>query len=442
MRRTLKDRAVLFALSFFFLLVLACDKKRENKTAGKEHSQYTCPMHPEIVREAPGTCPVCGMDLVALQRHEASGSVTDSLKSLLRPVDEVVVSNMKTVKPQKGSRFKELEFPGVINYNTNNKNIVSARVGGRIEKLYVKYNFQQVSKGQKLMELYSPDLAAAQQELLFLRNNGDPTLLQAARQKMRLLGGSEQLIRSVLKNGKISYTVPVYSPYSGYLAESDSSPAALAAPPATPANAPGSMEGMGGDTPPAPKATPATERGSQLLLREGQYIAPGQALFNIVNTNSVWAEFYADAQSLAALRTATAVKVEATHDENLKVTAGVSLIQPYYREGSSFSLVRASISNSRHQWKVGQLLNVKIEGFKLMGNWVPRSAVLQLGTRSVCFVRQGKVFVPRYVQVLSEAADWLDIGSGVESGQELALNAWFLVDSESFVKAGGVINEK
>lgn len=409
-------------------------------------------MHPEIIKDAPGSCPICGMDLVPVHSGKSMGEANDSLAALVKPTDELILSGIKTTKPLSGSRFEEINVKGVINYNTNNTNSVSSRVSGRIERLYIKYNYQPVSKGQKLMDIYSPDLASAQQELLFLKNNNEPALLEAAKRKLRLLGASEQQINSVLKTGKVDYTVSIYSPYSGYLSEvqagasSGSSAAAAGSTMITSESSSGgsSMGGMGSggsSTSSTAAPTPDVASNSPILIKEGQYVTVGQKLFNLVNAGTVWAEIFVNPDQIAKFKRGTMLQVQSVDVPSKRSRVPVSLIQPFYREGTNYSLVRASISNSGKNWRVGELITVSSESTRKIGTWLPRTAVLQTGTRYVAFLKKNGAFVPAYVKVNTITTDWVDIGNSLPADQEVATNAWFLVDSESFIKVENITSK-
>src|SRR5690349_7156003 len=136
MKRALKDKAYIFILALLFLA--SCGNKKQ--AALEESHRYTCPMHPQIVTTEPGICPICKMDLVPVSGHGQVGA-SDSLKYLVKPTDELVVASITTVKPQAGKRFGSDTIRGVVNYNTNNWKSISSRVSGRIERLYVKYNY-------------------------------------------------------------------------------------------------------------------------------------------------------------------------------------------------------------------------------------------------------------------------------------------------------------
>jgi Cu(I)/Ag(I) efflux system membrane fusion protein len=154
---------------FCLLLIAYCllaSCSRNNKHTLTE--QYTCPMHPTVVKDKPGTCPICGMELVLKGNHSEEVKITDELTYLLKPVNSAVVSSIKTIIPVKKSMEIKSNVNGLITYDTRTFTAISSRFEGRIEKLFVKYNFQPIHKGQRILEIYSPELLTAQRDLLYL----------------------------------------------------------------------------------------------------------------------------------------------------------------------------------------------------------------------------------------------------------------------------------
>jgi len=250
----------------YWLLSIGCNpKKKDNpiqQTQAKE--VYTCPMHPQIIRDKPGSCPICGMDLV--KKTTASEKTNDiTLNDLLRPSNQYVISSIPTVHIQMRDEPVEIATYGFITYDTRQVGAISSNVAGRIEKLYVKYRFQKVSKGQKIMDIYSPDLLTAQQNLLFLLQNdaGNQVLISAAKQKLLLLGMSNQQLQQVIHTGKPLFTVAVYSPYEGHIHESSAA------------------EDMKPDVQTGMKDVSLITE--ELPLKEGMYVSKGQNLFVIYN---------------------------------------------------------------------------------------------------------------------------------------------------------------
>ena len=435
MRKILKGNIGIFLI--LVCLLLACNQNKEASAP----IIHTCPMHPEILNNGPGICPICKMDLVPKSSSETLGSADASLNSLVKPSNELVISGIKTVNPQNGKRKLDLSLRGVINYNSNEWKTVSARVSGRIERLYVKYSYERVKKGQKIMDIYSPDLLNTQQELLFLKNNSEPILLESARKKLLFLGLNQQQIDEVLRSGKINPRVSVYSPYSGYVAElnlnnmSSSNSSNQAGSTKISSNSTSGMGEMNSGT--SVEALPSVKTistGQAIQVREGQYVNAGQKLFSLVNTDQVWVEFFADPKQLPAIKSGTSINIKAVDRADQQAEVKVDLIQPYYREGFNYSLIRANLPNASRLWKVGQLITVHKES-ELAGNWIPRTSVLQLGKENIVFLKRNSAFIPVYVKVNAIAEEWIDIGDSLSPDQKIAINAWFLVDSESFIKA-------
>jgi Cu(I)/Ag(I) efflux system membrane fusion protein len=438
MRRLLNARIALFLIIGISLFGCNSDKKANSE---RQVQKYTCPMHPQIVRDAPGTCPICKMDLVPQHSADHHGVADTSLNSLVRPGNELVISGIKTIRVDKGLKKSEIILKGVINYNTNNWRSVSARVSGRIEKLFVKYNYEPVSKGQKIMEIYSPDLANAQQELLFLKNNNEPLLLESAKKKLVLLGLSLAQINKVLSTGRIEDRIAVYSPYSGYVSELGLSTSASQGPVSQAGGtriSSGSGVGMNSMNITASSSTlpeiPAIPTGGALQIREGQYINAGQKLFDLINTDQVWAEFFARPDQLGEFKQGKSVMVQSVDVADQRSEVTVNLVQPYFKDGTNYSLIRANVPNSSKIWKVGQLISVRREA-TVEGYWLPSTALVQVGTKYVVFVKKDNAFVPVFVKLKHQADQWIDIGDSLEADAELAINAWFLVDTESFIKA-------
>jgi len=435
MRRILNVKIGLFLI--FGLILIGCNSDRKPAN-GAQLQKYTCPMHPQIVQEGPGTCPICKMDLVP--QHNANGhtSTDTTLNTLVKPTNALVISGIKTIRLDKGLKTYQMNLTGIINYNTNNWNRVSARVSGRIEKLYIKYNYEPVSKGQRIMDIYSPDLANAQRELLFLKNNNESVLLESAKKKLLLLGLSMAQINRVLNTGRIEDRIAVYSPYSGYVSESGSASTDQAIQAGGTRISSGSAGGMGTMNSSASSEIvpeiPNISSGGVLQIREGQYINAGQKLFDLINTDQVWAEFFARPDQLNEFKQGKKVLVQSVDVLAQRTEVIVSLIQPYFKDGTNYSLIRANVPNSKKSWKVGQLISVSRE-VEVQGNWLPRTAALQVGMRYVVFVKRNKAFVPVYVELKHQTDQWIDIGDSMEADDELALNAWFLIDSESFIKA-------
>ncbi len=430
-------------LRITFLLMLglaACSPEKSHEHA--EGEVYTCPMHPQVVKNEPGSCPICGMDLVKKGGAASGDTVQTQLGDLLKPVNQVVVSSLRTVHPQAGAKELTLQLPGRVEYDTRRVSVIASRFAGRIEKLYVRYNYQPVSKGQKLFDIYSPEMVTAQQELIFLLTS-DPDntrLIGAARQKLSLLGLSTAQINRVAATRKPQYELSVYSPASGFIIESSApvTPAMQGAAGATAASGDG-MNGMaGGNTPSSgPQvavSSPAASANTPVSLTEGAYISAGQSVFRVVNTDKVWAVFQSYPESLARLRKGQLIQITVENNPSQVIKGQVNLIEPFYRNGQNTATIRVFLNNLGGRLRTGNLLTGGIEIKSDSTLWLPRAAVLDLGNRRVVFIKEAASLRPQTVQTGLQSGEWIEVRKGISPDDAVADNAQYLLDSEAFVK--------
>ena len=403
--------SVFILCSLFFTLLMSCQNKSNSDKKMVLDTKYTCPMHPQIMEDKPGSCPICSMDLVPLHQHAVKIEVDADLADLIEPTNEVVTGNVKTIGVKQNTMRDTIRANGMVNYNSNNLKTISSRVSGRIEKLYVKYNFEKVYKGQKIMEIYSPDLAAAQQELLYLKSNHDAALLEQAKTKLRLLGVSEKQINQVLATGKVNYSIPVYSGFSGYLLDAGTAAMNL------------------NQNQKNPSAIDITN--NSISLVEGQYVKTGDLLFKLFNDAEVWAEFYVDANQMSLIHQGDAVKI-LKGDE--KKNARINLIQPYYSDGQNYGVLRIYLNNSQKNFKIGELLKLELPLPEQMGLWIPAATVYQLGNKYIVFLKVNNVLKPKEVMVFQKSAGSYLIKNGLKEGDEIAQSASYLMDTQSFIK--------
>ena len=407
---------------------------------------YTCPMHPQIVREAPGQCPICGMDLVPkVLDNAAAAAAPADLGPVSQAPNAAVLAAVSTVHPvAEGASADTLTLPGVVSYDPRRSRAVAARFGGRIEQLAVRFNYQPVRRGQKLLELYSPELVTAEQELIFVLGNDadNAPLVAGARQKLRLLGLTNQQLTDLARTRRASYRVAVFSPYDGYVVET------LAAAALAPAIGAAATGGMSASPEPGMSAGATSESAGNsaadpaqpqaLTLTEGAYVSTGQTLFQVVNTDQVWGIFQPTPAELGRLRPGQQLHVVAEGTGLPPITARLDLVEPEFRAGASVAAVRVYLPNPRGQLRRGQRLTGQLVPTAAPAGagsyWLPRAAVVDLGTRQVAFVRRGATFVPVAVQVGQRTAGQVQVLRGLTGSDDVAANGQYLIDSDGFIQ--------
>ena len=438
MKRNWKNNIVVSMLMLgLFLVFAACDNKGDRALDGEQADTYTCPMHPTVVSDKPGTCPVCGMDLVRKARPGEEVEMTEDLARLIKSPNEIVVASIKTIKGKYKKMPVTIEAQGVVTYDTRNIYTIPARFGGRLEKVYLKYPFQKVNKGQKVAEIYSPELLTAQRELLFLIENdpGNEPLIQGAKEKLSLLGATQSQIAELITRKEVQSTFAIYSPYNGYIITNDQQ-APVAPATATQSTQGGARgDGMGGGTStPSSSASmnsaPAnTAEGA--IIREGSYVTSGQTLFKVVNTSALRIELNIPSSRAGVVRKGSTVELD-FGNEAIE-TAEVDFIQPFYNEGEEFLTVRV-YTKAIEALHIGHLVRAVINGDSTEALWVPKEAVLDLGIEKIVFIKDRGVLKPRKIVLGTSAQSLVEIMQGLSSSDEIAANAQFLVDSESFIK--------
>jgi Cu(I)/Ag(I) efflux system membrane fusion protein len=414
----------LFQLILLSALVIAvslnsCTGKKAQDSAAKKNDTapkdvYTCAMHTQIIRDKPGPCPICGMQLIkkSVDNKKIAGG---SLVALLKPTNGYVISTLPVTAIKSEEQDVEIKALGSIAYDTRQVGTISARVSGRIEKLYVRFRFQEVTKGQKIMDIYSPELLTAEQDLLFLLKNdtANTSFISTAKQKLLLLGMSGFQLQQVIKRQQPSYAISVYSNYSGHIHEAS-----------RPMNSENSNKTEMKNT------DLVTE---ELSLKEGMYIQKGQSIFSVYNPSKVWAllSIYADNQNL--VKTGDLVQLIAETAPGKPINAKINFIEPFFRSENKTVSVRVYFDNAKLQLPVGEQISAKIF-IKSQAAWLPKEAIVSLGLDNVVFIKASAGFVPRIVKTGFTYNGKTQILKGLMATDSVAQNAQFLMDSESFIK--------
>lgn len=363
----------------------------EHDHDGADSQMWTCSMHPQIMQPEPGDCPICGMDLIP-----ADASSDGLGAEEFRMTDNAMaLANIQTISVgQSGEAGNTLTLSGKIQVNEEANAVQVAYFAGRIENLNVNFTGEKVNRGQLLATIYSPELVAAQQELLTASKlkESQPALYKAVRNKLKLWKLSESQINSIEQNGSVRENFPVYATVNGTVTEK--------------------------------------------LVQEGDYVKQGQPMFKIANLNSVWAVFDAYENQISSLKEGQNIKVTTKAYPDREFDATVSFIDPVLNTSRRTLTLRATLNNSGDILKPGMFVSAKLDAGKATSNEttmsIPKSAVLWTGERSLVYVKTSPdepVFEMREVKLGTSLGDSYQVISGLEGGEELVANGTFTVDA-------------
>ncbi len=337
------------------------------------------------------------------------------LESLTKPTNEFVLSSIPITAIQRKDEQIEVEALGNVAYDTRQIGSISSRVAGRIEKLYVRYRYQAISMGQRVMDIYSPEMMTAQQNLLFLIKN-DPdntTFIQAAKDKLLLLGMSNEQLKQIIRTNDPSFTIAVYSNYYGHIHES-------------------AMNGtMNTQLAGMKDIALITE---ELSLKEGMYVQKGQSVFVVYNPDQAWAllNIYGDNQGLVQKGNMVRINPETAPGKDFR--ASIDFIEPFYRKDSKTLTARVYFNNSELKIPIGSQVKATIFGNSKDAYWLPATSVLSMGMDKVVFLKTGNGFKAHNVNTGILNKGQIQIMSGLSPSDSVAVNAQYLMDSESFIK--------
>ena len=399
------------ALMLFFSF---CNNQQTENHAGQHQGKdvvYTCPMHPEIIQNMPGSCPICGM---ALTKKEDNSSKVEQIEldALLKPTNHFVISRVPVTTMERSVKEIELDVLGNITYDNRQIGTISSRASGRIEKLYIRYKYQRVKKGQQLMDIYSPEMVTAQQNLLFLLENdaGNASLIEAAKHRLLLLGFTKQQVKAIVSSKRPVYSVPVYSSYAGYVTDLKT-------------NNPGVQD-----------MEAAQGAGQQLSLKEGMYLQKGQSAFTVYNPDRAWIllNIFPEQQALINVGDPVSFTPETTPGRTFH--AKINYIEPIFREGNKTLTARVYFDNRSLSLPVGSRVRAKIFANTREAFWLPKESVLSLGREMVVFVKEIGGFRARQITTGIVAHQSIELVKGLSAEDSIAENAQYLVDNETFIQ--------
>jgi Cu(I)/Ag(I) efflux system membrane fusion protein len=437
--------------------ILLVNSYRHRHQATEQKQLYTCPMHPQIVRDGPGDCPICGMKLVPIQREEPdrvrpadrkpktlyrSGMNPNEISD--KPGKDSMGMEMIPFETEEGGvetpaglasvtiseekrKLIDLSFSLVKKTRMAKQTRTSARivpdetrlfkitikVDGWVEKLFVDQTGQYVRKGDPLLEIYSPELVSAQQEYVTSAaaskkleaapgsvaasdsaiSGASKGLESSAREKLRLYDISDARIDRLRSTGKVERTMTIESPVSGYVSEK--------------------------------------------TVLQGQRVMTQDPLMTIADLSSVWGEADIYETDLPYVKAGMPADLTLSFWPGKTFKGRISFISPFLESETRTAKARIEISNPGLVLKPGMTADVTLSydfGDRLV---VPESAVMRTGVRDYAFVDGGwDVIIPREVELGAYSDDGVyEVIAGLKAGDRVVTSANFLIDSESSLKS-------
>ncbi len=366
------------------------DIKHNHSDVSETNQMWTCSMHPQIMRPESGDCPICGMDLIPAESG-ADGLTADQFKLT---DNAMALANIQTSIVGKGMANRNtIKLSGKITENEEANSIQVSYFSGRIERLNVSFTGEEVRKGQLLATIYSPELFAAQQELITAATlkESQPELYKAVRNKLKLWKLSEGQINQIETSGKVTENFPVYATVSGTVSEK--------------------------------------------LVEQGEAIKQGQPLLKIANLNSVWANFDVYENQIDLFKKGQEVLVSTNAYPNKEFKAKVDFIDPVLNTRTRTVKLRAVLNNIDRVFKPGMFVEAQIKGIssnKQQLLSIPASAILWTGERSVVYIKTNPnlpVFEMREVELGNKIADNYEVIEGLMIDDEIVTNGTFTIDA-------------
>lgn len=363
-------------------------------------SYYTCPMHPSVVSSTPGSCPVCNMSLIKVEKKENEHAGHQG-NFITIDKHQQKLAGIETDTVRLRSITSASTIIGTVAIDEEQVKTISSRAKGRIDKLFVKSTSAYLKSGSPLYSIYSEQLQADEKEYLSLFEKSKATniphklasdLLSAAKNKLLLWGMSEKQISDLEISGKASPLITFHSPEAGYV--------------------------------------------SEVKINEGMYVDEGSTILKITSLNQVWVEAQLYSNEIAAIPESKTFQVFSESNPEKVYKGTLVYNNPIVEDGKRVQLLKIRINNSGGKLIPGTLVSVIPE--KSLTNLlaVPKSAVLLEKMKTVWVLAHDNTFQQRMVTTGAENNYWIEILSGLNEGEIVVTEGSYLISSEFILKSG------
>lgn len=391
--RILQLSLVLIIGLFLGWLIFKSDNSSESSHNHEQDKEttYTCSMHPQIRQNEPGKCPICGMDLIPVAQKSDKGESSPFIHTM--SPEAIALANVQTQKVKTVSPEHEIYLTGKVAVNEQKLSVITANYSGRIEKLFIDFTGQTISKGQKLATIYSPELVTAQKELIesskFKEIN--PALYNASKEKLRLWKINEKQINEIENSGVVLTEFDVYADQSGIVIRRD--------------------------------------------ISKGDYVNKGTVLFEIADLNKVWILLDAYESDLPFMKIGQKIIITLASIPGKEFNSTISFIDPLINPQTRTATVRTELNNPQQLLKPEMFVKGKIKAsLSVSGKSIviPNTSLLWTGKRSVVYVKvpntEFPAFEMREITLGASLGEYYIVENGLTEGEEIVTNGVFAID--------------
>lgn len=395
----MKQKIIFLSITILFALA-GCKSKNENHAGHDSGTYYTCPMHPSVKSNSPGSCPLCNMSLIKVEKQNNEHTQQDgNFITIEKQQQQLAGIKTDTVKFQ--AIIPASTILGTVAIDEEQVTTISSRVKGRIDKLYIKTSGEYIRKGNPVYAIYSEQLFADEKEFLALsekRTNNTTEnkllddMLSASKNKLLLWGLSEKQIAELGKNKSASPQIIFYAQTEGYVTE--------------------------------------------VLVKEGEYVEVGTSIVKLTTLNQVWIDAQVYSNEIEKISGSNSFQVFSETYPDEVYMGRLVFSNPGVEDNRKVQLLRLKIDNAKNNLIPGMMVYVSPKQNSKPVLAVPKSAVLLEKMKTVWVLAHDNTFEQRMVKTGAENKFWIEIVSGLKEGETIVTEGAYLISSEFILKSG------